>query len=135
MQRPVAVGLGVGDVVLDHAHRDVGLLGEGGHEAVDIGDEGADDPHAGDVGDVLAQGRDLQLHALPGGLLEDRLGALDPGGDVLDRVVEVQLGELLAQDLQSRRHLLHAEAVAEHHPGEVLPDLREPTHGVVGELG
>ena len=51
----VAVGLGLGDVVLDLDHGDVGLIAEHAEDRVDVGHEAAGDP---DPGDVLDRGAD-----------------------------------------------------------------------------
>ena len=53
-------------------------------------------------------------------LLDQALGRLQPRGDALDRVVVVQVGELVAQDVELGDHLVHAEPVLEHEPAEVL---------------
>src|SRR5699024_624708 len=50
-----------------------------------------------------------------------------PGGEMLDRVVVVQVGELVAQDGDLGRHLIDAEPVLHHEPGELVAELAKST--------
>ena len=114
VQALVAVVLRLGDVVLHLQHLDVALHRQQLGEPVGVGHEAACHPHAGDVGDGLADRVERGLDSLALHLGDDAVEALQSAGDVLDGVVVVVLAELLTEDRELRDHLVHAELVTEH---------------------
>lgn len=120
VQALVPVGLRGGDVVLDLEYPHIVLRDERLQDLVGVGDEAARDPHSGDVQDAgpdrLRRGGDVEACHFP----QDAPGGLDPGADVLDRVVPVQVQEFPAQDRHLGQHLVDGERVLHLDALEVL---------------
>jgi hypothetical protein len=129
------VRLRLGDVVLDGADRDVVLLGEQLEQLVDVGDEAAGHPDAGDVGDLFADAVEVGLiDALARDLLDDAVRRLEPALDVLDRVVRVIVQELVPQDRDLRLDLAHPELVLPEEALELVAEFARLADGVFGDL-
>ena len=123
-------------------HLDVVLLREQIEEAVGVGHETARDPDAGDVGDVRANRGEVSVDAFASHLRDETIGGFHATGDVLDRVVVVQLQELVPQNLDFRLDLFQPELVRQEEPLYLVPrgaQLRERDGHLVGfqlrELG
>lgn len=135
VQALVAVGLGVGDVVLDRAHGHVVLRGEQVEQSVYVGDEAAGHAHTGDVGDLCANAVEVGLvDALAGDLLDDAVGRLQPTLHVLDGVVRVVVRELVAQDRDLRLDLAHPELVLAQEPLQLVAQHAGLVDRVLGDV-
>ena len=119
VQAAIAVGLRGRDVVVDLADLDVRMRGQQVEHRVEVGHEAAHDAHARDVAHPPFDLGELQLAVDPTRLVDDARRRLQPGQDVFDRIVVVELVELLAEDLQLRRHLVEREPVRKREAGEL----------------
>ena len=114
VQAAVAVGLGLGDVVLALEERDIVLLQKGVGELVDIRREGADDAHAGDVVEIFLDALHRQREAAALELFGNALGGLEARFDALDGVAVILERKLLVENVELGLDLHHRAAVVAH---------------------
>ena len=83
VQAPVAVGLGILDVILDVKHFQIRLAGEHFRHAIHVGVEAAHNAYARHVQDVLLHRFKVEVNAEPLQLLHQSFRRLEAGSDVL----------------------------------------------------
>ena len=114
VQAPVAIGLGVFDVVLPLKEDDIVLAQKGLCQHIDIRREGADYPNPGNVVDVLLNACHADGKLFPLQLFQRTLRGFQPGLDGFNGVSVILEGQFLVQHMEFSGDLHHGAAVIGH---------------------
>jgi hypothetical protein len=102
----VAVGLGIGDIILDDQHLHIVLIADHIRDLVNILLEGADDPNPRDIVDIPEHIFHRHLMSLLVQLLHDALRRLDARFHMLNGIIIQQMDKLLTEDIDLGADLL-----------------------------
>ena len=130
VEAPVAVGLGLLDVVPRAQQLHVILAGQQIRHGVHVLHIGADDADAGNVRQILHRALHADGRALPTQLFGDGLDGLHPALDVVDGIAPVPGLELVVEDFQLGLNFLHRGGIPAldgkelvHHPSKFCGHL------------
>ena len=111
MQAAVAVGLGVGDIILGAQQRNIILFHEQIRNAIDIINIIANHAHARHIVQVFTDGRDGHRQAPPAQLFHHAVGGFQPVFHVMDGVVIEFHAEFIVQHFELGAHFFDGRAV------------------------
>ena len=115
VQTPVAIGLGILEIVLALNQGDIVLAQEALGQHVDIRLKGAHHPHAGNVVDVGLDILNGQRDAPADELIHNALRGFQPGLDGLNGVALKGEGQILAENPELGLHLHQGAGIEGHH--------------------